>query len=169
MLKNLLLLPKPARLLKNLRKLSTLLDCTRFGLFLMCFNTAYKLVLCLMRRLGNLDDQVNAPVAGFFSALSLAIDNSNRRQLITILTMSRALESSIRIGESSGAVPKLQHRDLFLWVICNCFLQSAMGFRQSILQSGLRKFFQTWSQMKQNDRLLVDVWHKMYIDGVPSF
>mgnify|MGYP000857994519 CR=1 FL=1 len=143
LLKNLMLVPKPAKLLKSLRKMSNLLDCSRFGMFLMCFNTAYKLVLCLMRRLGSLNDGVNAPVAGFISALSLALDNSNRRQLVTIVTLSRALESSIRIGEDAGALPRVPHRDLLLWLGANCFLQSAMGFRQSILQNGLRKFFQT--------------------------
>lgn len=145
LLKNLLLIAKPAKLLRNLRKASTLLDCTRFGLFLMCFNTAYKFVICLLRRFGFYSDNMNAPIAGFISGLSLAIDSSNRRQLVTILTMSRAIESSIRIGEDSGAIPKLRHRDLLLWLVSNCFLQTCMGFRQSILNNGLRKFFQTWS------------------------
>ena len=111
----------------------------------MCFNTAYKLVLCMMRRLGSLDDKTNAPVAGFVSALSLAIDSSKRRELITVLTMSRALESSIKIAETQGIVPAFKHRDLVLWLVSNVFLQSAMGFRQSILNKGLTKFFATWS------------------------
>ena len=129
LLKNLPLVSKPAKLLRSLRMTSNLLDCTRFGMFLMCFNTAYKLVLCLMRRLGSLNDGVNAPVAGFISALSLALDNSNRRQLITIVTLSRALESSIRIGEDTGAVPRVPQRDLLLWLGANCFLQSSMALR----------------------------------------
>lgn len=135
----------------------------------MCFNTAYKLVLCLLRRLGSLDDRTNAPVAGFISALSLAIDSSKRRELITVLTMSRALESSIKIAETQGIVPAFKHRDLVLWLVSNVFLQSAMGFRQSILNKGLTKFFATWSQMKHNDKAMVDVWHKMYANGCPSF
>ena len=64
---------------RHRRKLNTILDSTRFGLFLMCFNTAYKLVLCLMRRMGSLNDAVNAPVAGFVSGLTLAMDSTNRR------------------------------------------------------------------------------------------
>ena len=99
----------------------------------------------LLRRFGFYSDNMNAPIAGFISGLSLAIDSSNRRQLVTILTMSRAIESSIRIGEDYGAIPKLRHRDLLLWLVSNCFLQTCMGFRQSILNNGLRKFFQTWS------------------------
>ena len=109
------------------RKASTLNDSTRFGLFLMCFNTAYKLVLCLMRRLGSLNDKVNAPVAGFLSALSLAIDGGKRRELICVLTCSRAIDSTVRISESSGIVPTSPYRDMILWFVANTFLQSCMG------------------------------------------
>ena len=144
-LKNILLVAKPARLLKSLRKVSTLIDCTQFGLFLMCFNTAYKLVLCMMRRLGCLEDKLNAPVAGFVSALTLAIDTSNRRALITVLTMSRAIESTILMGERKGFIPTLRHRDFILWMGANMFLQSAMGLNQGILNKGIAKFFKTWS------------------------
>ena len=83
--------------------------------------------------------------------------------------MSRALESGIKIAETGGVVPQFAHRDLLMWVLANTFLQSAMGFKQGILNKGLIKFFQTWSQMKHNDRELVGVWHRMYTDGVPSF
>ena len=135
----------------------------------MCFNTGYKLVLCLLRRLGSLNDRINAPVAGFFSALALVIDSSSRRELITVLTMSRAIESSLRCAETKGVIPVLKHRDLMLWVVANVVLQSAMGFKQGVLSVGQRKFFQTWSQMSANDKIMVNVWHRMYADGVPSF
>ena len=89
------------------QKASMHLDCTKLGLFLMCFNTAYKLVLCLMRRLVTKNDRINAPVAGFLSALSLALDSDSRRELFMVLTMSRAIESTLKIGEEKGAIPKL--------------------------------------------------------------
>ena len=149
--------------------MSNLLDCTQFGLFLMCFNTAYKLVLCMMRRLGSLEDKLNAPVAGFVSALTLAIDTSNRRSLLTVLTMSRALECSIVMSERKGVIPTIPHRDMLLWLVANTFLQSAMGLNQNILNKGISKFFKTWSQMKPNDLTLVNVWHRMLADGVPGF
>lgn len=151
LIKNILLVIKPAKLIRNLTKGRNLTDCTRFGLFLMCFNTAYKFVLCLMRRLGCLNDKVNAPVAGFFSAMSLAIDTGSRRQLLTILTMSRAIETSFNIGESSGTIPSFKARNLLLWLLANCFLQALMSWKQGALNGSLRKFFMTWSQMKQND------------------
>ena len=80
-----------------------------------------------MRHMGSKNDKINAPIAGFVSAFSLAIDSKNRRALMTTLMMSRALEASINIGETSGAIPKLKHRDVLLWVIANVFLQSALG------------------------------------------
>ena len=169
LLKNIMLVAKPARLLKNLKKVSTLLDCTQFGLFLMCFNTAYKLVLCVMRRLGCLEDKINAPVAGFMSALTLAIDTSNRRALLTVLTMSRAIECGILMGESKGVIPTLKHRDMILWLLANMFLQSAMGLKQGILNKGIAKFFKTWSQMTPNDETMVATWHRMLADGVKGF
>ena len=135
----------------------------------MVFNTSYKLLLCLMRRMGSKNDKVNAPIAGFVSALSLAIDSSSRRELMTVLMMSRAIEASFNIGEKTGSIPKLQHRDILLWVLANTFLQSAMGMNQGILNGGLRKFFENWSQMKQNDTILVKVWSRMLADGVPHF
>lgn len=168
LLKNITKIFKPAKLFRSLMKAKNLVDPTRFGLFLMCFNTAYKLVLCLMRRFGT-KDAVNAPLAGFVSAFTLAIDSSNRRELIAVLTMSRAIESSINIGESSGAIPAFKHRTFILWLISNCFLQSCMGLKQGILNRGLAKFFSTWSQMKPNDKILVNVWHRMLADGVPGF
>ena len=108
--------------------MANLVDCTRFGLFLMCFQTSYKLILCLMRRLGCHDDRLNAPVAGFISALSMAIDASNRRMLITILTMSRAIETSIKAGETDGYVPTLRYKNLLLWLAANLWLQTSMGY-----------------------------------------
>ena len=135
----------------------------------MLFNSSYKFLLCLMRRLGSKSDKVNAPVAGFISACSLAIDGNSRRELITVLTMSRAVDASLTLGETNGVIPTLKYRNLLLWLIANTFLQSAMGFNQSILNGGLRKFFQIWSQMKPNDKILVETWSRMLADGVPTF
>jgi hypothetical protein len=77
--KNMMLILNPAKLLRSIRKPANLYDCTRFGLFIMCFNTLYKLVLCLLRRAGSKKDTVNAPIAGFISGLSLMLDDGSRR------------------------------------------------------------------------------------------
>ena len=121
LLKNITSIFKPAKLIRNLMKVKNLVDPVRFGLFLMCFNTAYKLVLCLLRRLG-MKDGLNAPIAGFVSGLSIAIDSSSRRELITVLTMSRAIETSFTIGENTGTIPKWENKVWILWLLSNCFL-----------------------------------------------
>ena len=136
---------KPAKLIRNIRKVSTVIDSTRFGLFLMCFTTAYKVVLCILRRIGQLDDRINAPVAGFFSGLTLAIDGGKRRELLSVLTLSRAIDSTVSLSESTGLVPKTQHRDIILWLGANVILQSAMGLKQGILNRSIYKFMATWS------------------------
>ena len=135
----------------------------------MCFNTAYKLVLCLLRRLGSLNDHINAPVAGFLSALSIGIDTGKRRELLIALTMSRAIDSTVRISEDAGVVPKSKYRDIILWTLANTFLQSCYGLNQGLLNPGIAKFFGRWSQMYPNDKKQVDVWHRMLADGVSGF
>ena len=79
LIQNIGMIAKPVKLMQRLLKGHGLYESSKFGLFVMCFNTIYKLVLCVMRRLGSLDDRKNAPVAGFISALSLMIDAKNRR------------------------------------------------------------------------------------------
>ena len=146
-----------------------MLDSTRFGLFLMCFNTAYKLVLCLMRRMGSLNDAVNAPVAGFVSGLTLAMDSTNRRQFITVFVMSRAFDSAMRMGEASGVIKNVGRIEWTIWLTANVFLLSAMGLKPGILSRGIKNFFQTWSQMSANDKKLSATWQRMLADGVASF
>ena len=129
------------------RKFDCFQDSTRFGLFLMCFNTAYKFVLCTMRRWGSLDDRINAPVAGFLSALTLAMDSANRREFMTFFIMARALDSSIRLAKKSGVIKNIGRTEFVLWLICNAFLQSAMGLKQGILNESIRNFMKSWAQL----------------------
>lgn len=46
------MIAKPAKLMQRLLKGHGLRESANFGLFVMCFNTLYKLTLCVMRRLG---------------------------------------------------------------------------------------------------------------------
>ena len=96
-----------------------IVDSARFGLFLMTFNGAYKIVLCLMRRFVTENDKYNAPVAGFLSALSLIVDVSSRRQLITVLIMSRFLDTAINYGDSKMDVNCTAYRGLLLYLLVN--------------------------------------------------
>ena len=58
-----------------------------------------------MRRLGCHHDKINAPIAGFVSAFSLAIDVKPRKQLMMILVLSRAVDAAINVGEDRGVIP----------------------------------------------------------------
>ncbi len=51
----------------------------KFGGFACLFSCSYKIILCLLRRFGNQDDRINAPIAGFFSALSLGIEGKAQK------------------------------------------------------------------------------------------
>jgi hypothetical protein len=128
----------------------------------MLFNSLYKLVLCLMRRLGSHNDRINAPIAGFVSALSIAVDSKSRRMLFSVLILSRALDTACNKAEHN--VGKLPGKEIILWVVANTFLQATYAYDSDLMNKGLSKFFTTWSQQKPNDAILVKVWHRMYAD-----
>ena len=122
LLKNVMYIVNPAKLIRKLTNLKALSDSSKFGLFLMCWSSIYKIVLCMIRRSGS-SDEVAAPVAGFLSALSLFIEPKSRRMLIAVLILSRFIDTSIRILEEKGVVPKTeQTKDLLLWVLSNSAL-----------------------------------------------
>jgi hypothetical protein len=54
-------------------------DSSKFGGFACVFSCGYKFVLCLLRRIGFHDDRINAPIAGFLSALALGIEAKGRK------------------------------------------------------------------------------------------
>jgi len=89
----------PKKLLKVFQKISTFIDAAKFGGFACVFSSAYKFILCLLRRLGFTNDQVNAPIAGFISAWSLKIEVKARKQLMLILVLSRCVDSAINLIE----------------------------------------------------------------------
>ena len=134
-------------------KSSTLLDCAKFGGFATLSSVTYKLFLCLFRRIGCNDDRINAPIAGFLSAFSLAIEAKSRKQLFMILMMSRCVDSAINLLEEKEIIPKFHmYKYLFFFFICNLFLLSSMGLKQELLNSGMRKFYAKWSQLTHNDQ-----------------
>ena len=97
--------------------------------------------------MGSKNDGVNAPVAGFLSALSLAMDGGKRRELLCVLTASRAIDTTICIAEESGTIPNSPHRNMILFAIANTFLQSAMCLKQPILNRVLYNFMTKASQL----------------------
>jgi hypothetical protein len=53
-------------------------------------NALYKAILCFLRRF-NKDDRINSAVAGALSALSLLIDNKERRKFLALIIFARSL------------------------------------------------------------------------------
>ena len=134
-------------------------------------SSSYKIILCVLRRLGSLNDKINAPIAGFFSALSLMIEAPGRKNLMVILVLSRACSCIIELYKNTGLawLPKrLESAVLFMAV--NLWLQSRMSINQSVLARSLYKFYEKWSCMNHdNTRQLIFLWERMYIDKRPGF
>ena len=87
------------------------------------FSSAYKIVLCLMRKFVSLDDKINAPVAGFISALSVAFESNSRKSLFTILVLSRCIDSLINQMQDEGYIsPNRNLRYFMLWCISSTFI-----------------------------------------------
>ncbi len=66
------------------------LDSVRFALFIACMNSIYKGVLCFMRRFSK-NEKMNSFVAGFLAGIAIIIDHKDRRLLIALMFLSRAL------------------------------------------------------------------------------
>ena len=140
-------------------------DSAKFGLFLMLFNSLYKLALCLLRRLFK-SDRIAAPIAGFISALSIAFDSKNRRTLFVVLTLSRMIETSCN---AIDAERKLPYREICLWSISCTFTMFVYSVEADTINRGVAKYFHMMSQPTENDLIFREVWHRMWEDGQPTF
>jgi len=132
-------------------KLSPQVDSAKFGFFACIFSFGYKFILCALRRLGCHNDKINAPVAGFISAFSLALDVKPRKELIMILILSRAVDTCINLAEGKNIIPVYKHKYVFIFIAFNVFLQSRMAFQPDVLNPGMYKFYKQWSQMTKQD------------------
>ena len=139
-------------------------------MFAAVFSSAYKLLLCTLRRFGYHDDRLNAPIAGFLSALSLRIEARGRKQLLLVLIMSRAVDSSINLVEDAGyrMVPA-NIKYVLIFMLVNLLVQGSMAMRMSILPKSLVSFYTKWAQMTKNEQLLCGVWERMLVDYSGGF
>lgn len=71
------------------------LDTVRFSLFAAFLNALYKGILCILRRICK-DDRKNAFIAGFLSALSMAMDDKSRRKALALIIFARSLVSTYK-------------------------------------------------------------------------
>ena len=135
------------------------------------FGLAYKACLCLLRRNVTLNDKINAPIAGFFSALSVAMESNSRKALFKILVLSRVLDSLLNISEEKGYIPKYRDlRHVLLWVISSTFLICLYAWRQDLLNPGILKFYINWSHLSVNEAYAMFVMQaKLLKIGTPGY
>ena len=114
------LLINPMKLLKSLINWKSNKDSVRWALFIALTNSVYKLVLCLTRRLCK-SEKLASIVAGFFAGLCCIIDAKSRRQLFTVLLISRVTQAMFTMGEDRGYVKSIPYGEFFLWLLCNVF------------------------------------------------
>lgn len=108
------------KLFKNLTSMKSNRDNIRFALFLALMNAVYKLFLCILRRIIK-NDKICAPVAGFVAGLTCRLDAKQRRQLMTVLLVSRLADTSYTMAENRGYVRKFKYGEVLLWLVCNMF------------------------------------------------
>lgn len=108
------------RLLKNITSLKSNKDNFRFAFFLAIMNATYKLFLCILRRIVK-NDKICAPIAGFIAGLTCRLDLKQRRELMTVLIVSRVADTSYTMAESRGYVRKFAYGEVLLWLVCNMF------------------------------------------------
>jgi len=77
-----------------------------------------------MRRFITQNDKINAPIAGFLSALSLLVETKSRRELAAVLIMSRFFDTSISAAENKEMIPKIPNKGLWMWVFFNVCVQT---------------------------------------------
>ena len=101
------------------------------------------------------------------SALALVLDARSRRTFLAVVTMSRMIDTGLSLAEEKKVIPALKHRDLYLWLFTNLCTQYALSCNKDILNKGVAKFYTHWAQMYPNDKIQVDVWHRMRADKSP--
>jgi hypothetical protein len=151
----------PRKFLSNLLDMKQNFDSMRFAIFAAFMNGIYKMVLCIMRRYSK-SDKVNAAVAGFASGLALAIDDKKRRVFIALLLLGRSLECLLNSLEFHGIITKIPYGEQLLFTVCGTFNKYCFSYESSLLDPGLRKFYQNASMMSKNDIKFLKIWNTMH-------
>ena len=127
-------------------------NSAQFGGFTAVFSSAYKIVLCLMRKFVSQNDRINAPVAGFVSALSVALESNTRKSLFTILVLSRCIDSLLNYLQEEGYLSKNRNlRYFLLWCISSTFVIFLHVVRPELVNQGILKFYNKWAMRSHNE------------------
>ena len=114
-------------------------DSFRFAAVFALINSAYKGILCLLRRIlqgriGEISvDKIAAPIAGFLAGLLISFDSKGRRSFLAILMLSRLVDvvQALFIKVTKNKIRKEDHQTersfnrndfgLFLWILCSVY------------------------------------------------
>ena len=116
---------KLTKAIKVIFKSDKLTDSCKFALFIGLFNSAYKAVLCTLRRTFPSDaptdyvDKRCAPIAGFMCGLTLALDLKVRRAFLACALMSRAIDTTFSWAEKTNRIPKFSQKSTIMFVLAN--------------------------------------------------
>ena len=93
-------------------------------------------------------------VAALLAGLWIRIEPKKRRQLLTILLLSRSLDSQKRLWLGRGITREIPHFNVMIWVLCAVLQQYTFCCEKDCVNPGVEKFLGKWGVPYQNDLLM---------------
>lgn len=147
---NITKITSPQKLLKNLLNSNSWKDDFKFATFLALMNASYKLVLCLLRRKIK-NDKINSVIAAVLSAQWIVLEPKKRRQFMTALLLSRALDTQKTLILNHGIISEVPYFNVMIWSLCAIMQQYAFSYEMDCLNPGVKKFLRNWAALTVND------------------
>ena len=70
---------------------------------------------------------------------------------MTVLLLSRALDTNNRLMLSHNVTSEIPHFNVFIWIICALMQQYICSYEQDCLNPGVFKFLRKWAAFMVND------------------
>jgi hypothetical protein len=113
-------------------------------------NATYKALLCFLRRKIK-NDKFNASVASVISGLWIYMEPKKRRLFVTVLLLSRSVDTTTRLVLNNGVVNAIPHFNVFIWMLCAGLQQYVCSYEQDCLNPGVFKFLRKWAIFMETD------------------
>lgn len=69
------------------------------------------------------------------------------------------------MAEDRKLIPKVATKEVYLFLAANLLAQYYLSCEKDLLNGSIRSFYTHWAQMTQNDKIQVEVWHRMCHDN----
>lgn len=149
-------------------------------------NCTYKAILCGVRNYyknSSKDllrcDKVVAPIAGFCAGLWLNLDNKWRRNLFTILLISKAYDPVVNLtSQASQLKPIIEkqpfnksHLIAFIWLLSSVLGQYTGFFEPTMMNAGQHATYTKFCKKSYNDHMMIAQYYKSegYLDWAKKF